>query len=165
MSKQFDRKNNSYSNQKKEWGKKENQAPAPDWIKTNPFNKKWIEVKIDKDGIEYLEELGKYLAGGGDKVAVTISQIRNVFGEVKRIEANLEGDENNWEKDFLFLRPKIAYAAARASDRNKNSRIKAFKEVLEKAHECVGSDPNKMKNFAKFLEAIVAYHKVYDGKE
>lgn len=152
----------------------------PNFNPIREFDPNWITNKIDITGINYLENLGFYLCDkkqekdtfpGRD--AVTVSQIRNIFGEVKRIESNLtnnKADKENeskdvWKQDFLFLRPKIAYAAARVLSRSRNSRIKVFKDVLEKAHELVGDDDIHMQNFAKFFEAIVAYHKVYGGKE
>ncbi len=145
------------------------------------FKAKWITDKIDTEGIDFAESLGFYLVDKrnietylrdtpGDN-ALTNSQIRNVFGEVKRIELKLKGkqSEENWEREkvnFALLRPKLAYAQARvtASYKARNSRIKTFKEVLEKAHQFVGNSSH-FKNFSAFLEAILAYHKAYGGKE
>ena len=138
------------------------------------FNEEWITKGIDLKGVNYLENLGFFLCEKRSerdnypgRNAVTVSQIRNVFGEVKRIEANIDASENldDWKQDFLFLRPKIAYAAARVISKNRNSRINIFKDVLEKAHHAVNDDKDNMKRFSKFFEAIVAYHKVYGGKE
>ncbi|MGB0524647.1 MAG: type III-A CRISPR-associated protein Csm2 [Flammeovirgaceae bacterium] len=133
------------------------------------FQAKWITQKIDKAGINYLENFGFYLCDKksvSDRypgyAAVTVSQIRNVFGEIKRIAS---GEENpNWDTDFYLLRPKIAYNAARVLAKKQKSRIKDFKTVLEKAHNEV-QERKHLDNFAKFVEGIVAYHKVYGGKE
>lgn len=145
----------------------------PNFDPIRDFKARWITTQIDKSGIDYLENLGFYLCdkkkvsdnytGRG---AVTVSQIRNIFGEVKRIESNIEAsEEGSWKQDFLFLRPKIAYAAARVLSKDRRSTIKAFKEVLEMAHKEVGDSKDNMRRFAKFFEAIVAYHKVYGGKD
>lgn len=154
------------------------------------FNPDWITDKIDKDGIDYLENLGFYLCDkkqADDRypgyAAVTVSQIRNIFGEIKRITSSVNNaiqkeqqqaqatqqetvpqKAPDWMPDFQMLRPKIAYNAARVLTKQRNSRIKAFKEVLEKAHALV-TTPAHLTNFTKFVEGIVAYHKVYGGKE
>jgi CRISPR type III-A-associated protein Csm2 len=157
-------------------------------------NKHWITKEIDTNAINYLENLGYYLCHKKEVSqnftgyeAVTISQIRNIFGEVKRIENNISLNNANidWRQDFALLRPKIAYNAARVLLKNKSSRIEKLKTVLEKAHglvlinddekkELLKSDPKidilkieiqRFGRFSKFLEAIVAYHKVYGAKE
>lgn len=138
----------------------------PNFNPIKEFDPTWITKEIDLSGINYLENLGSYLCKSQDyKDNVTVSQIRNIFGEVKRIEANVNDSPelNQWKQDFLFLRPKIAYAAARVLSDRKNSRIKGLKSVLEKAHDAVETTED-MKRFAKFFEAIVAYHKVYESK-
>jgi len=137
------------------------------------FKPGWISEKIDKNGIDYLENFGFFLCNKksiDDKFtgydAVTVSQIRNIFGEVKRILANAEGsDKEDWQTDFLLLRPKIAYNAARVLSKSQRSKIKELREVLEMAHKEVDGDVKKLRNFSNFLEGIVAYHKVYGGKE
>jgi CRISPR-associated protein Csm2 len=143
----------------------------PNFNPVSEFRKEWISSGIDEDGIKYLENLGFFLCDkkseldrftGGN--AVTISQIRNIFGEVKRIESVLDSSDD-WKRDFLFLRPKIAYAAARVLSKSQYSKIKEFRSVLEKAHAEVNGEKIRFKNFAKFFEAIVAYHKVYGGKD
>lgn len=120
------------------------------------FNKEWIEKKIDEKAILFADQFGDELNRGG----FTTSQIRNYFGEVKRIQ--MKGLKDN-ESDFLLLKPKLAYAAKRAS---KPGAI-AFQKVMNEAHEAVASDKpeanKRFKNFCDFLEAILAYHKAHGG--
>jgi CRISPR-associated protein Csm2 len=145
----------------------------PNFSPKSEFKSEWIEKGINEKGIDYLENFGFFLCNKksiDDKFtgydAVTVSQIRNIFGEVKRIVANAEGEENeDWKTDFLLLRPKIAYNAARVLSKSFKSKIKEFREVLEMAHKEVKGDVKKLRNFSNFLEGIVAYHKVYGGKE
>ena len=93
---------------------------------------------------------------GPGKNAMTTSQMRNIFGEVKSIEAQLT--PNNWDKvlpDILLLRPKIAYNTARviSNPRNRDSRIKAFREIMELAlKEVDGAE--RFRRFAQFFEGI-----------
>lgn len=135
------------------------------------FKKEWISNKIDNDCITWLENFGLYLCDKKDENerpgwnAMTATQMRNVFGEVKRIEAQLTLEI--WEKvipDVLLLRPKIAYNTAREVAKRRDSRIKAFREIMELALKEV-DNPDTFRRFAQFFEGIIAYHKVYGGKD
>ena len=136
------------------------------------FKKEWISDKIEKDCITWLENFGFYLCDKKDEKdqrpgfsAMTATQMRNIFGEVKRIEAQLTLD--NWDKvlpDVLLLRPKIAYNTAREISKRRDSKIKAFREIMELALKEVDG-PDTFRRFAQFFEGIIAYHKVYGGKD
>lgn len=135
------------------------------------FNTQWITDKIDESGILYLEQLGLFLC---DKASIqdrfpgyngiTTSQLRNIFSEVKRIELKMEDNNVDWKTDALMLRPKIAYNTARTISRTKGSRMRELRDVLEMALKNV-SEKNDFRNFSKFFEGIIAYHKVYGGKD
>jgi CRISPR-associated protein Csm2 len=141
------------------------------------FRATWINEKIDEVGINYLENLGFYLTDKRSESdnspgysAMTTSQIRNIFGEIKRIQLQMDGDKDDnaaydWQSDFLLLRPKIAYNTARVLNQKKDNRIKAFREVLELAHTQVKDNPDNFKRFSQFVEGIIAYHKVYGGRD
>lgn len=135
------------------------------------FKKQWITDKIDKSGILYLESFGLFLcdkASPNDRFpgynGVTTSQLRNIFSEVKRIELKMEDANVDWETDVLMLRPKIAYNTARTLGRTKGSRMKELRDILEEALKDV-SDKEHYRNFSKFFEGIIAYHKVNGGKD
>jgi len=96
-------------------------------------------VKIAKD-------LGYQLKKDG----LTTSQIRNIFGSVKKME--MKGFQ---EKEFLLLKPKLAYAASRPGAKKGT---KELRKVLTIAIDAVGSDGKKFENFCNFFEAILAYH-------
>lgn len=120
----------------------------------------WIQDKFTPETIDFCEAFGEYLKEG----RLTTSQIRNIYGEVKRIEA--KGDFAAAYHDFLLLKPKIAYAAQRAGTRG----IMDLKTVLDLAHTAVTSvDKEKQqkafKNFTDLFEATLAYHKAYGGRE
>jgi CRISPR-associated protein Csm2 len=139
------------------------------------FNKVWIQKGITKECVDFTEKLGKYLCDINEKgfsgpSALTTSQIRNFFGEVKRIQLNGIEKGNN-RSAFLLIRPKLAYAEARAKMRNSRSRISVFKEYVQKAHAEVKTEASDIElkvmfqNFVDFLEAILAYHKAYGGRD
>lgn len=131
------------------------------------FDAKWIKEEITEGCINYLENFGYYLCNKEDpkgRDAISTSQIRNVFGAIKQIEAKGESS-NQWKTDFLMLRPKMAYATARVISNNRTSHIQKFREVFDKAHSEVNGDFKRFQRFCQFMEGIVAYHKVYGGKE
>lgn len=151
-------------------------------FKIDDFQSNWITDKIDDDGIHYVEGLGIWLCDKKvnfnqleDKYdtdlnsrtgfdAVSTSQIRNLFSEIKRIELTVGDSEEKWEDEkvsFLLLKPKVAYNAAR--QKNINSKMKDLKKVFEKAHPFV-QDIKHLKNLSNFVEAIVAYHKAHGGR-
>ena len=90
---------------------------------------------------------------------LTTSQIRNVFGAVKVLQMREEFDLH----EFVLLKPKLAYAAARAKQRDRRSTgADTLKRVLSWAIDEVGSDGKNFTNFVDFFEAILAYHKAAD---
>jgi CRISPR-associated protein Csm2 len=122
----------------------------------NQFNSTWITDEIDEAAIDYADKFGKELKNQ----KLTTSQIRNVFGEMKRIQ--LKGIENE-KTAFLLLRPKIAYAAER------NRPVGFFKnDFFELAIKHVQPDTEnaekRYNNLMNLMEAILAYHKTYGGK-
>jgi len=135
------------------------------------FNGDWITKEIDRDCIDYTEELGEYLCDIDERKragrdALTTSQIRNFFGEIKRIQSVGIKKETS---AFLLIRPKLAYATARVTQRNSRSRITTFRDVVEKAYSHVNTKseelPKHFQNFVDFLESTLAFHKVYGGRD
>ncbi|MCB0644287.1 MAG: type III-A CRISPR-associated protein Csm2 [Phaeodactylibacter sp.] len=125
--------------------------------------RRWIQDGFEDETINYTDAFGKFLVGA----RLTTSQIRNIFGEVKRLQGATQGqaDLSAVRKDFLMLRPKLAYAAKRAGSRG----IESLKEVMDVALKAVETTGPKAKdqfeNFVDFFEAILAYHKAYGGRD
>ena len=121
------------------------------------FKKEWITERITESAIKEAESFGIELKKGD----FTTSQIRNFFGEVKRIQ--MKGLAGN-ESDFLLLKPKLAYSAKRAKVKGASD----FKQVIDQAIDAVqcsqAEADKRFKNFCDFLEVILAYHKAADGK-
>lgn len=128
------------------------------------FNDKWITEGADSLFVVYAENVGRYMAPlfQNDKQCLTKSQIRNVYGEIKRIQfkrvETIEG-----KTSFMLLKPKVAYAEGR----NKTKGLSLFKKVFDKAWSITSENLNDMTygNFCALLEAILAYHKAYGGKD
>lgn len=129
------------------------------------FSKAWIESGITDDCIRFAEGFGSHL----ERTKFTTSQIRNVFGEIKRIQ--MSGfDKQEAKTDFLLLKPKMAYAAKRAQDKDRQATgATDFERIMKLAHEAVkartDNDAFRFKNFCDFIEAILAYHKAAGGRD
>jgi CRISPR-associated protein Csm2 len=129
----------------------------------NEFKQEWITTGITEACITFTEKFGRHLKDGN----FTTSQIRNVFGEIKRIQM---GGFKDHKTDFLLLRPKMAYASKRATDKDKYATGAGdFEKVLKSAHEAVASgtldDEKRFENFCDFVEAVLAYHKAAGGRD
>ena len=122
----------------------------------------WIQEGITEAAVEWAKSFAEYLAkkDNNGKTALTTSQLRKFFGEVRRIESNFSKNKN----DIVMLNPILAYAVGR----NNNSKIKDFAEEMSVGISAVRlgtqSDLSDFKNFIKLFEAVVAYHKYFGGK-
>lgn len=121
------------------------------------FNKEWITRGIDEDCMILCEELA---IGMVDK-KVSSSFLRNVFGEMRRIEAS--GFDNH-RADFVLLRPKLAYTCGRYIDKDKSVKgiLNALQELYKLAAQNV-TDAQSFNNVVSIMEAIVAFHKANGG--
>lgn len=141
-----------------------------------PIKEDWIKneiTNIPKTGtIAWAEKFGNYLAKKGEiaykdknckipikkgnrdkeRPILTTNQLRKFFGEVKRLQSF--ADLNLVE--FALLKPKLAYAVARAKD--EDAKIHDFYHVLAEGIDMV-TNKKEFDNFIKIFEAIVAYHK------
>jgi CRISPR-associated protein Csm2 len=121
----------------------------------DPFSKEKIQQVIQHGGktlVDVAEKLGPRL----HEEKLTTSQIRNVFGTVKVLQIREKFDSH----EFVLLKPKLAYAAARAKQRDRKSTgAETLKRVLSWAIDEVGNDEVKFDLFVDFFEAILAYHR------
>jgi CRISPR-associated protein Csm2 len=118
------------------------------------FDNKWIQNGADEKLVDYAEKAGKFMANNG----LTNSKIRSIYGEIKRIQM---GEFEKEKSSFYLLKPKVAYALGRD---DKNEGLKLFKKVFDTASSSV-SDQKSYQNFCNFIEAILAYHKAFGGKD
>lgn len=118
------------------------------------FKSNWITNEADPQLVEYTEQAGKFMA----KNNLTNSKIRSIYGEIKRIQM---GEFEKEKSSFYLLKPKVAYALGRD---DKNEGLKLFKKVFDKAAEYV-TNQKSYENFCNFIEAVLAYHKAYGGKD
>ena len=112
--------------------------------------KRWITCNADEEMISFVEVSAKYMA----QEKMTTSQIRNIYGEIKRIQMNYEAER----VAFLLLKPKVAYMLARNKN---NDGLKLFNDIFKAAAQHVVND-STYTNFCNMMEALVAYHRVYE---
>lgn len=119
---------------------------------------------------EFARELGKIfihklinkLNKNKEEKELTTAQIRSILDDIQSIDPS---NTQNISRELQLLRPKLAYAAGRHQ-----GRVKQFQSVVDYAIEIITSqDEEKMsqgfENLKAFVEAIVAYHRYYGGKE
>ncbi len=131
------------------------------------LKKEWLDQMVP-DAILKTQELSVELLplqngkNELDKTAMTSSQLRRFFGEIKKIQANAKkGIDGNITSEILMLQPKLAYAAGRAKKENK---IHVFysevKPVLSEINtKNFATCKIHFDNFVRIVEAIVAFHK------
>jgi len=144
-------KRGNYSNSR---NTKPQQNFAQEFMNTYRLSRDWIVKGASKEMVDYAEKVGESLQKGG----LTTSKIRNVYGEIKRIQ--MLGFENA-KSSFYLLKPKMAYALGRDE---KNEGLQLFKKIFDECFTLV-NDEKTYKNFCNFMEAILAYHKSFGGKE
>ncbi len=130
----------------------------------------WIQKKITDEAVEWAKSFGKFLQkddsiNRGTK-ALSTSQIRKFFGELKRIQA----DPVKYQEEIPLLKAKLAYAVGRDATSYRGqvqykTKIKDFYEELERGIDCIRSgNKDDLVRFVKLVESVVAYHKFYGGK-
>ena len=136
-------------------------AAAKGFLKEHQFKKEWISDGSDAEMIAFSEQVGKFLAEGGPEKQLSTSQIRNIFGEIKRIQLKGLNDPAALAS-FMLLKPKVAYAEGRKH----NQGIFVFRKYFDEAWAVVleGNREKRFNNFCNLLEAILAYHKANGGK-
>lgn len=127
--------------------------------------------------VRWAKTIGEALAPKhkDDKNALTTSQIRALFGEVRQIQAEWSINRQRAFRRLVLLRPKMAYRARK----ERGKAVEELVSVLDPALEYVIKAPPRPKNqspgtgdnqddnfqrFAEFFEAILAYHRAYGGQ-
>lgn len=111
---------------------------------------------------------------------VTTSQIRKFLTAVNQINGKIDQFKNgiktsasdtipeDLQMEIKFLKVKLAYQIGRAdAGRNKPNPVRDFadKSGLITEIDKIGNSLGKYENFARYVEALVAFHKFYGGKD
>lgn len=125
------------------------------------MNTQWItgSSPIDNATVQWANDLGKWLSDTADRnnPAMTTSQIRKFFGEVKRIQADFENNKD----DVALLVAKLAYAVGRKP----TQKMKEFYQEFSAGIQAINGNKENYDRFVKLLESTVAFHKFYGGKD
>jgi len=140
---------------------------VPTEVLTDAEIKRFItqeDVDTAREMVKRTEDFGRFLSKpkeekpkeekpkGEEKEPVSTSQIRDVYGTVKKLEV-APWHKVKTPRQLLLLKPRLEYAAAR----HNKGRMEYLKKVINKAIDCVGDDEDNFKRFCQFFEAIVAY--------
>jgi len=119
--------------------------------------KKIIEQGDNEVLIAQAKRVGEILVS---RPKLSTSQIRAIFGSVRRIELDLQNSKRSPQarREFAMLTPRLAYQAKKEGEA-----VEKLRRVLEPAIELVGADPQRFRNFVDFFEAILAYHRASGG--
>ena len=133
-----------------------------------PIDKQIMEsIIVDGDAVKLVnsaETFGRELAVDD---GLSKSQIRNVFGEVRRIEADWEEapQAGAGVRRLLLLKPRMAYL------RKRDPKSAPLMDMLTTGVELVTKDPaadeqyRRFRHFVEFFEAILAYHTANERKQ
>ncbi len=97
------------------------------------------------------------------KDGLTRSQIRNIFTEVRKIEAIWETDPDKAVRRLTMLKPKLDYQSVR------QRAVRGLQDVLSEAIDLViqAEGDERTQRFHRFMElfeAILAYHRAKGGR-
>lgn len=97
---------------------------------------------------------------------LTTSQIRNIFGEVRRIEMNWKSDPADSYRRAVLLQPKLAYQAKREHGAGVQELRDVLDPCIEQVRAATTDEERKQRfmYFVDFFEAILAYHREAGGK-
>ncbi|MCO5236632.1 MAG: type III-A CRISPR-associated protein Csm2 [Chitinophagaceae bacterium] len=126
---------------------------------TEKIKPEWITSGVNQDAVDWAQRFAKHLAPQQklDRDALTTSQLRKFFGQLRRIEA----DFDKLKVEIPLLKPKLAYAVGRA---NKSNRIRDFYERMEDAFKSLDGEKDSFSQLINLTESIVAFHKYYGGE-
>jgi CRISPR-associated protein Csm2 len=135
------------------------------------------KIIIGDDAVEsarFTDKWGQELGYAFKNAGLTTSQIRNVFGQVRRIEMQWDIDKEPIvaHRNLLLIRQKMNYQAARHSSSNPNKKgVEHLAKVINDAISLVDSSNEeqntireRFQRFVDFFEAILAYHKAAGGQ-
>jgi CRISPR-associated protein Csm2 len=119
-----------------------------------------------RDLVKHSEYIGDHLKQYGLKT----NQMRKFLDAVKRLKARIIKGETykDIDSDIIFLKPKLAYAAARKKQEMKRNETinpaQDLSRILVAAIDKIESSED-FNQLIELIEAIVAYHKAAGGTE
>jgi CRISPR-associated protein Csm2 len=102
---------------------------------------------------------------------IKTNQVRNIYSSILAIRTKIKNENEagdgkkispEIERDLILLKPKLAYATGRQKG------LRPFHDLIVKAIDLTVKSEDQVKglhNFISLVEAFVAYHKFYGGKD
>jgi CRISPR-associated protein Csm2 len=99
------------------------------------------------------------------KFLTAVNSLTNKIEVYKSQNENIETLPEDLVMEIKYLKVKIAYQAGR--DKSRNNTVKNFVNDAElfKRIDKIGNSLKAYEEFARYIEALVAYHKFYGGKD
>lgn len=120
-----------------------------------PSLKAYTSTKLVKDAAS----IGKIIVK-----AVTTSKMRKFLDSLRTIKYNILHQEEYNIQDVVLLTPKIAYIAGKEKEKDKKVILTQLSDIVASAISKV-QDKKDLMLLVEFVEAIVAYHRFYGGKD
>jgi CRISPR-associated protein Csm2 len=110
--------------------------------------------------IDFAEKIGKKKL-----IKIPSSKLRKFYDYINDIDVNEENDK--WFVKFAFIKPKIAYNIGKEKDGNIKDALRYLHKLVSIAIDDIDKSLSenrdeaveKFRNFKKFFEAVVAYHR------
>jgi CRISPR-associated protein Csm2 len=123
------------------------------------------------DNVDKAEQVMKKLQA--ERAMPTTSQLRKfltavnmVSGKVNRLEDEKGGKlaemPSGIAAEVKYLKVKLAYQIGKAEDGKKLQGFEKNAELMARI-DSIGRDVHKYEEFAKYVEALIAYHKFYEN--
>lgn len=121
-----------------------------------------------KNYVKEAEDVISNLKRNNYKIYLTTSQLRNVLAKVSSIYIDVNQNRNavltdKNQADIQYLKLQIVYASGR--DEKGNVRDFVEKSKILKYIDEIGDSKEDFLLFARYMEALVAYHKFQGGQE
>lgn len=103
------------------------------------------------------------------KISITTSQIRKFLSAVNCLENKISACDKELPQDIAneikYLKVKLAYQVGREKNTEKKEGLKNLYNEIEPLISQIRTSKENFTKFARYIEAIVAYHKFNGGKE
>lgn len=165
--------NSSYGNQRQGVGRGFANTSRPQPAKMEPVREKDFVLRAER----VMQELSKVEDRYGNKSMVTTTQLRRFLTAVNAVSGKIalwqdrEGGKAaelpiGLAAEVSYLWVKLAYQIGKATGQDQTN-LKNFEAKADLAQEIksIGKSPEKYEAFARYVEALVAFHKFYGGKE
>ncbi|HNR69407.1 MAG TPA: type III-A CRISPR-associated protein Csm2 [bacterium] len=111
--------------------------------------------------VSFADAIGRLLSS--QPVDLKTSQIRKFLDAVKSIRSRGVIEKTfDFRTEAMMMKPKLAYASGRADSRRNG--VQPFMDVILPCIDQIYKQED-FEQLANFVEAIVAYHKYYGGKD